>query len=89
MTFTDEFTFTSMQVVSIFDMMLRFVGSLINTHDDDDDDEDWSTSTKDLPCTSTWSRAEPLQTNGTGSLTTKCSSCLPTNSVTALKEKHI
>jgi len=48
MMFTDEFTFTSMQVVSIFYMMLRFVSSLINTHDDHDD-EDWSTSTKDLP----------------------------------------
>jgi len=37
MTFTDEFTFTSMQLVSIFYMMLRrFVGLLINTHDDDD-----------------------------------------------------
>ena len=33
-TFTDELTFTSMQLVSIFYMMLRFVGSLINTHDD-------------------------------------------------------
>ena len=40
MTFTDDFTFTSMQLVSIFYMMLRFVGSLINTHDDDDDDDD-------------------------------------------------
>ena len=36
MTFTDEFTFTSMQLVSTFYMMLQFVGSLINTHDDDD-----------------------------------------------------
>jgi len=37
MTFTDEFTFTSMQLVSIFYMMLRFVGSLMNTHDDNDE----------------------------------------------------
>jgi len=38
MTFTDKFTFTGMQLVSIglFYTMLRFVGSLINTHDDDD-----------------------------------------------------
>ena len=35
MTFTDEFTSTSMQLVSIFYMMLCFVGSLIKTHDDD------------------------------------------------------
>jgi len=32
MTFTDEFTFTSVQLVSIFYTMLRFVGLLINTH---------------------------------------------------------
>jgi len=32
MTFTDEFTFNSMQLVSIFHMMLRLVGWLINTH---------------------------------------------------------
>jgi len=35
MTFTDEFTSTSMHLVSIFYMMLCFVGSLINTRDDD------------------------------------------------------
>jgi len=29
--FTDEFTFTSMHLLSIVYMMLRFVGSLINT----------------------------------------------------------
>ena len=33
--FTDESTFTSMQLLSIFYMMLRFVSSSINTHDDD------------------------------------------------------
>jgi len=38
-TFTDEFAFTSMQLLSIF-YMLRFIGSLINTHDDDVDDDD-------------------------------------------------
>jgi len=32
--------YTSMQLVSIFYMMLRFVDSLINTHNDDDDDDD-------------------------------------------------
>jgi len=37
MMFTDEFTFTSMQLASIFYTMLCFFGSLINTHDDDDD----------------------------------------------------
>ena len=33
-------SFTNMQLVSIFYMMLRFVDSLINTHNDDDDDDD-------------------------------------------------
>jgi len=37
MAFSDECTFTSMNLPSIFYTMLRFNGSLINTHDDNDD----------------------------------------------------
>jgi len=42
MSFTYVSTFTCMHLLSIFYMMLRFVGSLISTHthDDDDDDDD-------------------------------------------------
>ena len=39
MTFTDKLTFISMQLLSIFYIMLHFVGSKINTHDDDDEIE--------------------------------------------------
>ena len=52
-TFTDECAFASMHLLSTFDMMLRIVGSLINTHDD----ELFVTATPDLQM---WGRALPL-----------------------------
>jgi len=39
MTFTNKLTFISMQLLSIFYIMLHLVGSKINTHDDDDEIE--------------------------------------------------